>query len=517
MRKRPSEAIFADGRNRVKPLALLPAAVGVMYDTYDEAACGAQLVNGVAILPVDGPLCHKPGWWQDYESLAIAFQDLCNDARVNCILLKFDSPGGDVAGLNETVKQLEFMKARGNKRVVGYVDEACYSAAYAIATVCDEIYLPESGGLGSIGVITAMADCTAMDKAAGLRIEVIASGTKKTDGHPHVAMTDEAIERTRATVDKLAASFFELVADARGLTSETVDGFEAGIFTGQAAVDAGLADGVMSLQDCLTLATEQYSKVIDPPVSKAEKEETMSGQLAAAKALKDANAKLTSAKTDAERALAAARVLAAEETLAKVKKTKTVTTDTHEEEIDDGEPEEAELPADDEDEDEEEEAAASASIGRTTKGDDGGLLALCKKITGHSTLEEVMGALHAMTIGSKKSASLAAEVAKLKADAEASKVSAMIASGMKAGKLAPSQRAWAKTQTSAGLKAYLDAAPKMVGTISDEHAEAPVVGVGFGAVSAEMAKIWKKQGFKEADFPKLLEKLNGAKSVNGAS
>jgi ClpP class serine protease len=93
--KRPSEAVFADGRTRVKPLALHPKAIGVSYDTYEESECGAQIVNGVAILPIEGPLEHKPGWWQDYESLGAVFGSLCNDGDVRVIVLKFDSPGGE--------------------------------------------------------------------------------------------------------------------------------------------------------------------------------------------------------------------------------------------------------------------------------------------------------------------------------------------------------------------------------------------------------------------------------------
>jgi len=261
----------------------------------------------------------------------------------------------------------------------------------------------------------------------------------------------------------------------------------------------------------------------------AEKDpEAMSGKIAAAKAASDANkaliaanAAMTVAKTDGERALAAARVLAAEEIAAKVKKTKTVTTDTHEEEVDDGEEEAADLPpSDDEDEDEDEDedmgddkAAASASVGAHTRA---GLLALTRRMTGKASIEEVMGALHATWQSSKKTKGLAAEVAALRADAERSKVSALVASGVKAGKIAPSQRAWARAQTPAALKAYLDAAPKMVHTTDEEHAEAAIEGAQHGSVTAATAKIWTKMGFAEKDFPALLAKMNGT-NLNGAS
>ena len=132
-----------------------------------------------------------------------------------------------------------------------------------------------------------------------------------------------------------------------------------------------------------------------------------------------------------------------------------------------------------------------------------------------------MGALHATWQSSKKSRGLAAEVAALRAESERTKVAALVVTGIRAGKLAPSQRAWARSQTPASLKAYLDAAPKMVHTTDDEHVEARVDASSMpGSVTAEMAKIWRKQGHAEKDFPALLAKMNQKKSasnMNGAS
>ncbi len=555
-RERPTNAIFADGSSkRSAPLAIHPEAIGVSYPTREVrdrktyelramvASDVAEISDGVAVLSVDGPLEHKSAsewwsYWQTYEDLTRDFDLILNDPSIKAVVLKFDSPGGECAGLNETVAIMQGMKASAGKPVIAYVDEACYSAAYALAMVADEIYLPESGGVGSIGVITAMCDVTKLNEKQGVRVEVIASGSKKTDGHPSVPLTEGAIKRTRRTVDKLATSFFELVSAGRSLSVDVVKGFEAGTFAGQDAVDAGLADGVMSLHDCLTFTRNEFSSSNSPTDRSAEKDpETMPAKIAAAKALSDANkalaaanAVMTSAKTDADRALAAARIVAAEEVVAKVKKTKTVTTDTHEEEVDDGE-EEADVAADppppsddeDEDEDEDEDAAVAATtnalVGDATPK---GLLALVRRMTGKKSIDEVMGALHATWQSSKKTSKLAAEVAALRADAERGKVTALVAQGMKAGKLAPSQRAWARAQTPGALKAYLDAAPKMVHTPDDEHTEARVEGEAQpGAVTAEMAKIWRKLGHAESDFPALLAKMNGAKSTkhttNGAS
>lgn len=464
---RPSEAIFADGRN-ARPLALHPEAIGVTYptrmvrdrSTYELRAMVtsdvADVTGHIAVLSIDGPLEHKSAgewycYWQTYEDLARDFKLVIEDPEIDAVVLKFDSPGGDVAGLNETVAILKGLKAASGKPVIGYVDESCYSAAYALAMVCDEIYLPESGGVGSIGVITAMADVTKMNEKMGVRVEVIASGSKKTDGHPCVPLTEEAIARTRAVVDTLADSFFALVAEGRGMSAKKVASFEAGTFLGQAAVDAGLADGVMSLADCLTFTPNAFSSSNGPTNRSADKEpETMTAKIAAAKAAEDA------------KKIAAAAAAPA----GKVTKTKTVTTDTHEEEVDDGQPEEAEMPEDepgDDGEDDGEEDAEKASASRE-------VFALAQEITGKKKASHVAAALRGMAAQTAHAKTLQARVDKLEADARATKMGALVAAGMKAGKLAPAQRAWAMTQTPDSLKAFLDAAPSMVRTVDDSAA-----------------------------------------------
>lgn len=272
----------------------------------------------------------------------------------------------------------------------------------------------------------------------------------------------------------------------------------------------------------------------------------MSGRLAAAKALNDAQKAMTAAKSDGDRALAAARILAAEGELAKVTKTKTKDTTTHTEEVDSG----SESSDDDSSEDSSSDASSSSGSSESASEDKDEekavrasdnavtglhtkdrLLRLCRQIVGSATsrndagksgsrvmsIEEVMGALHATWQAQKGQGKLAAEVASLKADADRTKLSALIDHGMKAGKIAPSQKAWAKTQSPAALKAYLDAAPKMVHTVDGEHTESRIEGVGPGGVTAEMAKIWRKQGFAEKDFPALLAKMNGTTTTNGAS
>ena len=93
------------------------------------------------------------------------------------------------------------------------------------------------------------------DRAAGLRVELVASGGRKTDGHPAVPITEAALAAAQAEVDALAAIFFELVASSRGMSTEAVEALDAGVFHGARAVVEGLADQVSTFEGLLAVAS----------------------------------------------------------------------------------------------------------------------------------------------------------------------------------------------------------------------------------------------------------------------
>ena len=71
--------------------------------------------------------------------------------------------------------------------------ECAASGAYALACVADQIWLPASGMVGSVGVVCARYDETKADEEEGVRVDVIAVGKRKTDGNPHVKVTAEEL------------------------------------------------------------------------------------------------------------------------------------------------------------------------------------------------------------------------------------------------------------------------------------------------------------------------------------
>jgi ClpP class serine protease len=172
------------------------------------------------------------------------------------IIACIDSPGGVVAGLNETVKCLQKLRKEcPNISFVAYVNEMAASAAYALSCAFEEIICPPSAILGSIGVISTMISQARKNKADGYDVALLTSGARKADGHLHAPITDDAKAIEQARVDKLAMAFFKLASKARGIPIPDIQKMEAGIFLGPTAVKFGLADAIMSYDDVLTEAS----------------------------------------------------------------------------------------------------------------------------------------------------------------------------------------------------------------------------------------------------------------------
>lgn len=239
------------------PLALLPShAYGLLenlkaYSAPRSASASDQrryeVVAGAAFIPICGVLVHDKTWWSwdemSYDEIANSIASAMVDPEVKGIILVINSPGGEVAGcfdLCDAIYQL-----RGTKPMIAVVDEAAFSAAYAIASSADMIILPRTGGVGSVGVITMHIDITKMLVDAGVKVTTIQFGDRKADGQPTTELSDEAREILQTEIDKLGEMFVSLVARNRGIKRSTVRATQAGCFTGDDAVAIGFADEVM--------------------------------------------------------------------------------------------------------------------------------------------------------------------------------------------------------------------------------------------------------------------------------
>lgn len=206
--------------------------------------------GGIAVLRLSGVMAPKANLFLRVSggiSTQLASQQIESavaDARVRGIVLAIDTPGGNVVGVPEFADTIRW--AADQKPLVVHTDNQLCSAGYWSGSAANAIYI--SGPVVSVGSIGVVVD-RAYDPQARERTESIAAGRYKRLAKPNEPLSDEARAVVQADVDYVYTLFVDAVAQHRGVTPEQVlermaDGR---VFRGQQAIDAGLVDGVSTL------------------------------------------------------------------------------------------------------------------------------------------------------------------------------------------------------------------------------------------------------------------------------
>lgn len=203
---------------------------------------------------------HECGGWSDGHD-AIA-ERLIAALETSDALMVVESPGGSHAGLQEAVRLVLREKEIHGRRVTGFVDELCGSAAFWwMACVCDEIYIPESGMIGSIGARAGHESIAGALAHEGREVTYFAwPGPGKVAFAPELPLSDLGKQRGNRDVAMAGEAFAAAVGPRRGLTRDEIVDLNADVLTGFAAVKAKLADGVASLDEVLEYALAQASR-----------------------------------------------------------------------------------------------------------------------------------------------------------------------------------------------------------------------------------------------------------------
>lgn len=203
----------------------------------------------ISVVPVYGSLVNRTHGLDAMSGLT-TYDSIRNDFRAalesnsKAILLDIDSYGGEAAGVMDLSDDI--FQARGQKPIYALANEAAFSAAYAIASAADRIFLSRTGHVGSIGVIAVHKDQSVANEKAGLKYTTVFKGDRKADLSPHAPLSDEGKAILEEEVSEHYDLFTQTVARNRGLKVAEVIATQAGMFMGQKAVGRGLADEVVS-------------------------------------------------------------------------------------------------------------------------------------------------------------------------------------------------------------------------------------------------------------------------------
>ncbi len=210
--------------------------------------------GGVATIEVVGPIVRRGDLFSQVsgmtsiDTLAKDFGAALDDRAVKAIVLAIDSPGGEVTGVAEFADMIRGARSGPTtKPVVAYVGGMAASAGYWLASAAARVVCDSTALLGSIGVVQAVRDPS---RDRGGTIEFVSSQSPHKRPDP---TTGTGAAQIQNVVDAMAGVFVAAVARNRDVSEETVlaDFGGGGLFVGQAAVAAGLADRVGSYESVL--------------------------------------------------------------------------------------------------------------------------------------------------------------------------------------------------------------------------------------------------------------------------
>lgn len=114
-----------------------------------------------------------------YEKIREEIEEALIDEEVATIILDMDSPGGEVNGLFDLSDFI--YEARTKKSIVAIANDDAYSAAYAIASSAENVYVSRTSGVGSIGVIASHIDQSGFDENQRIKYTTVFAGSRKND------------------------------------------------------------------------------------------------------------------------------------------------------------------------------------------------------------------------------------------------------------------------------------------------------------------------------------------------
>jgi protease-4 len=214
----------------------------------------------IALIDVEGVLSsdHSESILGSKESEVVSFVEKLKlaeaDPQVKAVIVRIDSPGGDVTTSDILYHELAAFKARKKVPVVAAFMGVAASGGYYLASAADVIVAHPTSITGSIGVISLHVSLAGLMEKIGVKVEAVKSGPSKDMGSPFRNMTDDDRKLFQALIDQYYARFVSVVAEGRKgrLTEDQVRTLADGrIYTAPQALEAKLVDRIGYLEDVI--------------------------------------------------------------------------------------------------------------------------------------------------------------------------------------------------------------------------------------------------------------------------
>ncbi len=228
----------------------------------------------IAIVIAEGEIVRgvQPHGTVGAVTLSEELRAVAEDSEVKAVVLRINSPGGDVFASEKIRREVQALKESGRTVVVSMGDVAA-SGGYWIAMAADEVWASPSTITGSIGVFGMIPTFSRPLQKLGIHTDGVGmtplAGKLRLDRPLDADLKQIFQHATEQTYD----DFIQLVADARPLERDEVEAVAQGrVWSGAQAKDRQLVDQTGTLRQAIDAAARISGLGTDYSVQYNERE-----------------------------------------------------------------------------------------------------------------------------------------------------------------------------------------------------------------------------------------------------
>jgi protease-4 len=184
------------------------------------------------------------------EKITTALQGAFKDKNTQGVILRINSPGGSPVQsgiINDEIGRLRGLYPNTPLYVV--VEDICASGGYFVAASADKIYVNKASLVGSIGVLMDGFGFTGGMEKLGVERRLLTAGENKGFLDPFSPVDPKQKEYVLGMLGDIHQQFIAVVKKGRGKRlKDDPELFSGLVWTGQKAVELGLADGFGSVE-----------------------------------------------------------------------------------------------------------------------------------------------------------------------------------------------------------------------------------------------------------------------------
>jgi protease IV len=182
------------------------------------------------------------------DTIGAGLREAAHDDSVSAIVLRVDSPGGEVTASETIWREVKKARERG-KPVVASMGAVAASGGYYVSMGADAIVANPGTITGSIGVLTGKLVARELKHRLGVGSDAVRTNANADAWSVNAPFTPEQHAQVEAEADLFYNDFVQRVAQGRHLSVEAVEAVARGrVWTGADALDHGLVDELGGLR-----------------------------------------------------------------------------------------------------------------------------------------------------------------------------------------------------------------------------------------------------------------------------